>query len=35
MSEDYIQTSCGRAQGFKSFSSYGGCQHGHHQEQGY
>ncbi len=25
----------GRTQGFKSFSPYGGCEYGHHQEQGY
>ncbi len=29
------ETSCGRTQGFKSFNPYGGCEYGHHQEQGY
>ncbi len=29
------EISCGRTQGFKSFSPYGGCEYGHHQEQGH
>jgi hypothetical protein len=29
------ETSCGRTQGFKSFSPYGGCEFGHHYKQGY
>jgi hypothetical protein len=29
------KTSYGRTQGFKSFSPCGGCEYGHHQEQGY
>ncbi len=35
MSEDCREIICVGAQGCQSFNPYSGCQHGHHQEQGY